>query len=54
MHNFTKTLAAMTLLAPMSAHSLGVGTIKLHSALNQKLNAEIMLSLSAGEELADI
>lgn len=44
----------MTLLAPMSAHSLGVGTIKLHSALNQKLNAEIMLSLSAGEELADI
>jgi len=44
----------MTLLAPMSAHSLGVGDIKLHSALNQKLNAEIALSLSAGEELADI
>jgi len=44
----------MTLLAPMSAHSLGVGDIKLHSALNQKLNAEIALSLSAGEELADV
>ena len=54
MHNLTKTLAAMTLLAPMSAHSLGVGDIKLHSALNQKLNAEIALSLSAGEELADV
>jgi len=53
-HNLTKTLAAMTLLAPMSAHSLGVGDIKLHSALNQKLNAEIALSLSAGEELADV
>jgi len=44
----------MTLLAPMSAHSMGVGDIKLHSALNQKLNAEIALSLSAGEELADV
>ncbi|MDF1582658.1 MAG: hypothetical protein P1P78_05050 [Methyloprofundus sp.] len=54
MHNLTKTIAAMTLLAPMSAHSLGVGDIKLHSALNQKLNAEIALSLSAGEELADV
>jgi len=44
----------MTLLAPMSAHSMSVGDIKLHSALNQKLNAEIALSLSAGEELADV
>jgi pilus assembly protein FimV len=33
---------------------LSVGDIKLHSALNQKLNAEIALSLSAGEELADV
>ncbi|MCF7971910.1 MAG: fimbrial protein FimV [Methylococcaceae bacterium] len=54
MHNLTKTLAAMSLLAPMAAHSLGVGDIKLHSVLNQKLNAEIALSLSTGEELADV
>ncbi len=44
----------MTLLAPMTAHSLGLGDIKLYPALNQKLNAEIALSLSAGEELADV
>ncbi len=54
MHNLTKTLAAMSLLAPLTAHSLGVGDIKLHSALNQKLNAEIALSLAADENLADI
>ncbi|WP_158083108.1 FimV/HubP family polar landmark protein [Methyloprofundus sedimenti] len=38
----------------MAAHSLGVGEIKLHSTLNQKLNAEIALSLSAGEHVDDI
>ena len=54
MHNLTKTLAAMSLLAPLTAHSLGVGDIKLHSALNQKLNAEIALSLAADEDLSDI
>ncbi len=54
MHNLTKTLAAMSLLAPITAHSLGVGDIKLHSALNQKLNAEIALTLAADEDLADI
>jgi len=53
-HNLTKTIAAVSLLAPMTAHSLGVGGLKLHSALNQKLDAEISLSLSAGEELADV
>ena len=41
-------------MSPMAAHSLGVGEIKLHSALNQKLNAEIALSLSAGEHVDDI
>jgi len=50
----TKTLAAMSLLVPMTAYPLGIGDIKLHSALNQKLNAEITLSLAAGEELKDI
>ncbi|NOQ14435.1 MAG: hypothetical protein GQ583_08180 [Methyloprofundus sp.] len=53
-HNLTKTLAAISLLTPLTAHSLGVGDIKLYSALNQKLSAEIALSLAADEELADI
>ena len=54
MRNLTKTLAAMSLLAPLTAHSLGVGDIKLHSALNQKLNAEIALSLAAAENIDNI
>jgi len=41
-------------MAPIAAHSLGIGDIQLHSALNQKLNAEIALSLSAGEHIDDI
>jgi len=44
----------MSLLVPMTAYPLGIGEIKLHSALNQKLNAEIALSLAVGEELKDI
>jgi pilus assembly protein FimV len=49
-----KTLVAMSLLAPMAAHSLGIGDIKLHSALNQKLDAEIALSLTTDETISDI
>ena len=52
--NLTKTIAAVSLLAPASAYPLGVGDIKLHSALNQNLDAEIALLLSAGENIADI
>ena len=44
----------MSLLAPLTAHSLGVGDIQLHSALNQKLNAEIALSLAADENIDNI
>ncbi len=44
----------MSLVVPITAHSLGVGDIKLHSALNQKLRAEIALSLAADEDLSDI
>lgn len=54
MRKLTKTIVTMSLLAPMAAHSLGVGEIKLYSTLNQKLNAEIALSLSAGEHVDDI
>lgn len=54
MHNLTKTLAVVSLLAPVSGHSLGIGDIKLHSVLNQNLNAEISLVVSAGEKASDI
>jgi pilus assembly protein FimV len=52
--NLTKTFAVLSLLAPAAAHSLGIGGIKLHSALNQNLNAEISLVLSPGEKVSDI
>ena len=49
----TKTLAVVSLLVPASGYTLGIGEIKLHSALNQNLDAEISLTLS-GESLSDI
>jgi len=52
--HITKTFAIVSLLIPMSAQPLGIGDIKLHSALNQTLNAEIRLSLAPGENPADI
>ncbi|PPD33059.1 MAG: fimbrial protein FimV [Methylomonas sp.] len=52
--HLTKTLAVVSLLLPMSAQPLGIGDIQLHSALNQKLNAEIHLHLAAGENPSDI
>ncbi len=52
--NLTKTFAAVSLLTPVGAYSLGVGDIKLHSALNQNLEAEIALVLSDTEKLEDI
>ncbi len=54
MRNLTKTLAVVSLLMPAGAYPLGIGEIKLHSALNQNLNAEIGLVVSAGEDVADI
>jgi len=52
--NLTKTLAVISLLAPVSGYSLGIGNIKLHSALNQNLDAEISLIVSSGEKTSDI
>ncbi len=49
----TKALALVSLLAPASGQALGIGEIKLHSALNQKLDADISLILS-GESLSDL
>lgn len=54
MRNLTKTLAVVSFLLPASAYPLGIGEIKLHSALNQNLDAEIALVLSAGEKASDI
>ncbi len=55
MRNLTKTtITAISLLAPVSAFPLGIGDIKLHSALNQNLDAEIALFVSAGENISDI
>jgi len=53
-HNLTKTLALISLLAPASGYSLGIGDIKLHSALNQNLEAEISLVTSTGDKVSDI
>ncbi|WP_394752095.1 FimV/HubP family polar landmark protein [Crenothrix sp.] len=54
MRKLTKTLAVMSLLAPASAYSLGIGSIKVHSGLNENLNAEIALIRAANEDVADI
>ena len=52
--HLTKTLAVVSLLTPITAHPLGIGGIELHSALNQKLNAEIRLNVAPGENPDDI
>ncbi|MCK5924370.1 MAG: hypothetical protein KAG10_00600, partial [Methylococcales bacterium] len=49
MRNLTKAFAAVSLLAPVTSYSLGVGSIRLHSSLNQKFRAEIPLIVSAAE-----
>ena len=49
MRNLTKALTVVSLLAPVSGHSLGIGDIRVRSALNQNLNAEINLVASRGE-----
>lgn len=54
MHKLSKTIAMMGLLAPLGASALGVGDIRLHSGLNQSLNAEIPLVLSGADSLGDV
>jgi pilus assembly protein FimV len=54
MRNLTKTLAVVSLLAPTSGYSLGIGDIKLHSTLNQNLDAEISLVASVGDKASEI
>ncbi len=50
----SKTLALMGLFAPWGAYALGIGDIRLHSALNETLNAEIPLVTSNSDEISDI
>ncbi|WP_411726590.1 FimV/HubP family polar landmark protein [Methyloglobulus sp.] len=54
MRNLTKALTVVSLLAPVSGHSLGIGDIRVRSALNQNLNAEISLVVSRGENPSNI
>lgn len=54
MRNLTKTIVAVSIMTSTSAYSLGIGEIKLHSALNQNLDAEIALFASAGESVSNI
>jgi len=51
---FAKTLAVVSVMTPAGVNALGVGEIKLHSALNQKLYAEIPLLVSPGEDVSQI
>jgi pilus assembly protein FimV len=50
----SKTLAMMSLLAPVGASALGIGDIRLRSALNQTLDAEIPLVLSGKDTPDDV
>ena len=50
----TASLATTAFLASSSSYALGVGDIKMQSALNQNLKAEIALILSDGENPADL
>ncbi len=54
MRRFSKTVTLMGLFAPLGANALGVGDVKMHSALNQALDAEIPLVISGSEALSDI
>ncbi|HHJ37870.1 MAG: hypothetical protein AXA67_01935 [Methylothermaceae bacteria B42] len=54
MRKFAKTLAVVSVMTPAGVNALGVGEIKLHSALNQKLYAEIPLLVSPGEDISQI
>lgn len=50
----SQLLAMVSLLAPITAQPLGIGDIELHSALNQKLEAQIKLHIASGENPADV
>lgn len=50
MRKLVKTLLSLSLMAPAAALALGLGDVKLHSALNQRLDADIeLLSVNPAE-----
>lgn len=50
----TKIIIVVLLSLPVNVHPLGIGDIKLHSFLNQKLDAEISLLVSADDDISKI
>ncbi len=54
MRKFAKTLAVVGVITPAGVNAIGVGEIKLYSALNQKLLAEIPILVSSGEDISRI
>lgn len=54
MHKLKKIVVAMSLIVPVSAYPLGVGELRLNSALNESLNAEIPLSLSSNDDIGSV
>ncbi|MFZ4702065.1 MAG: FimV/HubP family polar landmark protein, partial [Candidatus Methylumidiphilus sp.] len=54
MRKISKTLALMGFFAPWGVFALGIGDIRLNSALNEPLNAEIPLVSSGADELSDV
>ncbi|GAB6068056.1 hypothetical protein JCM13664_13750 [Methylothermus subterraneus] len=53
MRKFAKTLAVVGAITPAGVNALGLGEIRLHSALNQRLLAEIPI-LASGEDVSQI
>ena len=53
LRHLTTSFAAASLLVCSQSHALGIGEMKLQSALNQTLQAEIGLVLSEGEKATD-
>ncbi len=54
MRKFAKALAVVGAITPAGVSALGVGEMKLHSALNQRLLAEIPILVSPGEDISQL
>lgn len=61
MYNFHKTktitiavITAISMLIPTSVYPLGIGNIRMHSKLNQKIKAEIDLLGSSNENISEL
>ena len=44
-------IGALLALFPLAGHALGLGKLKMHSALNEQLNAEIEFTSISEQEL---